>query len=384
MKNFILLLCLLVGAVCLCGCAGIPCEKTSAAEYQGKKIKTAFYVDRGSNGGGVLHLARLLSYSPQLDVTLVHGEDLRNGKLKDFELLVMPGGSSKTQMVSMGEKGVEALRDFVRNGGSYVGVCAGFHITLNRKERARLLPYTYVPAAVGYRANVFMDLSDDGAKVLDVKAGRYLVTYSRGPIAKPEQWDQGKCRTLALYKSSVGPVNRVGKSFFNTPALIYGNFGKGKVIATSFHPEYRMETYELLYGCVYAVTGKKMTPVFPEKKFPPYRVLYYSGIATARGNRFAIKDILELEKSPEIAVNFSLSLASLDSSDIVVLPEGDKNALQGLEKSGWLAILTKFMDKGGKVLAVGSAWDKMPAHANLTRVPAKSSLVDGVLRAAQK
>jgi hypothetical protein len=42
------------------------------------------------------------------------------------------------------------------------------------------------------------------------------------------------------------------------------------------------------------------------------------------------------------------------------------------------------MDKGGKVLAVGSAWDKMPNHANLTRVPAKSSLVDGVLRAAKK
>jgi putative intracellular protease/amidase len=132
------------------------------------------------------------------------------------------------------------------------------------------------------------------------------------------------------------------------------------------------------------VTGKKMTPVFPERNFHPYRVLYYSGIATARGNRFAIRDIFELEKSPDIAVNFSLSLASLDSSDIVVLPEGKKNALQDLKKSEWLGILQKFMDKGGKVLAVGSAWDKMPDHANLTRVPAKSSLVDGVLRAAKK
>ena len=384
MKKFILLLCLCAFAVCFCGCAGMPCQKTHAAEFKGKKIKTAFYVDRGSNGGGVLHLARLLTYSPQLDVTLVHGEDLRNGKLKDFELLVMPGGSSKTQMVSMGEKGVEALREFVRSGGAYVGVCAGFHITLNRKERARLFPYTYVPAAVGYKANVFMDLSDDGAKVLDVKAGRYLVTYSRGPIAKAGQWEQGNCRTLALYKSSVGPVNRVGKSFFNTPALIYGNFGKGKVIATSFHPEYRMETHDLFYGCVYAVTGRKITSVFPERKFHPYRVLYFSSAATERGNRFAIKDILELEKSPEIAVDFSQNLAALNSSDIVVLPEGTGHALQGLEKSGWLDILQKFMDKGGKVLAVGSAWDKMPDHANLTRVPAKSSLVDGVLRAAGK
>ena len=93
-------------------------KSTAAAKVPEKKIKTAFYVDKGSRGGGVLNLARLLSYSPELDVTLVHGKDLREGKLKNFDLLVMPGGSSKLQMESMGEKGVEELRSFVRNGGA--------------------------------------------------------------------------------------------------------------------------------------------------------------------------------------------------------------------------------------------------------------------------
>ena len=384
MKRSFLLFCLCAVSVFLTGCAAVPAKSTAAAKVPEKKIKTAFYVDKGSRGGGVLNLARLLSYSPELDVTLVHGKDLREGKLKNFDLLVMPGGSSKLQMESMGEKGVEELRSFVRNGGAYVGVCAGFHITLNRPERARIMPYTYIPEAVGYKADVAMDLSDDGARVLGVRAGRYFVTYSRGPVAKNAQWDQGKCRTLALYKSSVGPLNRAGKSFFNTPAMIYGSFGKGKVIATSFHPEYRLDTYNLLYGCVYAVTGKKIAAVFPERNFHPYRVLYSSGVATARGNRFAIKDILELEKSPDLAVQFNVSQAALENVDVVVLPEGEANVLKGYEKSGWLATLQKFMDKGGKILAVGSAWDKMPEHANLTKVPAGSSLVDGVLRAVKK
>lgn len=384
MKKFVLLLLLCSSVFILSGCAGFKRDAAVENTVPVKKIKTGFYIDAGSRGGGVLHLARLLCYSPQLDVTFLHGEDLRNGKLKDLDLLVMPGGSSKTQMFSMGEKGVEALREFIRNGGAYIGVCAGFHITLNRPERARIFPYTYVPEAVGYKAQVYMDLSDDGAKVMNVKAGRYYVTYSRGPVAREGKWEQGKCRTLGVYKSSVGPVNRAGVSFFNTPALIYGNFGKGKVIATSFHPEYRPETRDLFYGCVYAVTGTKIMPVFPAKKFHPLRVAYYNEAAVRKGNRFAIKDMFELEKSPEIGLQLGMNQAVLENSDILVLPDTTPKAWEYLVKNDYSPMIKKFLANGGKVVAVGSGWNRMPAYKNLLRVPAGASLVDAVLRVAGK
>ena len=136
---------LIVSAVMVlaAGCTAGKCVQ-STAEYKGKKLKTGFYIDDGSRGGGVIHLARLLTYSPQIDLRLLKGSDLRAGKLKDLDLLVMPGGSSERQMRSMGPEGVKALQDFVRNGGSYVGICAGLHITLNRPERAQLMPYTSI------------------------------------------------------------------------------------------------------------------------------------------------------------------------------------------------------------------------------------------------
>ena len=129
----------LISALLLCaGCAASKCAasakkcaapaKKCAPGYTGKKIRTGFYIDKGSRGGGVLLLARLLHYSPQIDMTLLNGEDLRKGKLKGLDMIVMPGGSSQLQMGSMGKEGVKALQDFVRKGGAYVGICAGFHI----------------------------------------------------------------------------------------------------------------------------------------------------------------------------------------------------------------------------------------------------------------
>ena len=116
-------------ALLFAGCASIksaaPAPKAAAPAskaYTGKKIKTGFYIDKGSQGGGVMHLARLLSYSPQIELTLLKGEDLRKGKLNGLDMIVMPGGSSETQMKTMAPEGVKALQDFVRNGGKYVGI----------------------------------------------------------------------------------------------------------------------------------------------------------------------------------------------------------------------------------------------------------------------
>ncbi|MBR7104548.1 MAG: hypothetical protein IKC65_06370 [Lentisphaeria bacterium] len=367
-----------IALLLLCGCA-CTAPRNAAAPAVEKKIKTGFYIDLGSRGNGVLELARLLSYTPQLELRLLTGEDLRKGALKEIELLVMPGGSSKLQMRSMAPEGVKALREFVQNGGSYVGICAGFHITLNRKERAALLPYTYIPEAVGAKGHVFIDLSPEGADILNVKSGRYRVVYSRGPVAREGAWDKGSCQTLARYKSSVGPVNRPGKSFFNTPALICGTFGKGKVIATSFHPEYDAGTRALLHGCIYAVTGRKTAPVFPRKNFHPFRVAYYNTAPMTGNNQGAIKDLLALDSSPAISVQMGLSEQLLENVDILYLPDSPAHIWKDLAKGYLAGIMTCFMDNGGRVIAVGPGWDQMPSHRNLHRVPAGTSPVKAVL-----
>ena len=384
----------LIPALLLCaGCAASKCAapakkcaapaKKCAPKYIGKKIKTGFYIDKGSRGGGVLLLARLLHYSPQIDMTLLNGEDLRKGKLKGLDMIVMPGGSSQLQMESMGKEGVKALQDFVRKGGAYVGICAGFHITLNRPERAQLMPYTYIREAVGARGDVQIDLSKEGAKILGVKPGKRMVRYSRGPIAKEAKWAKGSCKTYALYTSSISPLGRAGKSFFNTPALIAGTYGKGKVIASSFHPEYKVETYELFVGMVYYATGVRITPRIPVPACRPLRTIYYAG-AAAKGHIQAIPEYVALERCTALQLSSSFGKGQLDYTDLLILPNAPANWRAGFLKGNWISVFKAFMDRGGRIIAAGDTWNFLPAHKNLTRLPADGCLVKAAAEVAAK
>ena len=375
----------LIPALLICaGCATAPkaaaCPK-KIVSCTVKKIKTGFYIDKGARGGGVLQLARLLHHSPQIDMVLLKGEDLRKGKLKGLDMVVMPGGSSQLEMESMGPAGVKALQDFVRNGGAYVGICAGFHITLNRPERAQLFPYTYIREAVGARGDVQIDLNKEGAKLLGVKPGKRMVRYSRGPIAKAAQWSKGSCKTYAHYTSSLSPLGRAGVSFFGTPALIGGTYGKGKVIATSFHPEYMLSTHELFVGCVYAVTGIKITPKLPVAQYRPLRVLYCVG-AVLDGHAQSIKEFTALESCPELAVKPGLNKDLLLETDLLIMPNGPDAWGKGLIKNGWIKILKEFMDRGGKIIAVGDAWKTIPDHKNMTRLSTKDCMVKAAVKIA--
>lgn len=373
MKKFIFAF---IPVLLLCaGCAAgkYGAERKNPLPYAGKKIKTALYIDKGSRGTGVLHIGRLLSYSPQIELAFVNGEDLRKGKLKNFELLVMPGGSSNQQMQSMGEEGVKALQKFVQSGGAYVGICAGFHIALNRPERAQLVPYTYNQKAVGFRGKVQIDLSGEGAKLLDVKPGKRFVQYSRGPIAKETAWPKGTCRTYARYTSSVGPLGRAGVSFFNAPALIAGTYGKGRIVASSFHPEYMPETYELFAGIIYAASDVRITPQIPVSGFRPLRVAYYATAARG-GHAQAIREFIALEKCPELTVEAGMKY-ELMGTDLLILPTAAETAGKKPINAGRIASIKKFMDRGGKVLASGDAWKIIPDHKNMCRIPVAGCLV---------
>ncbi len=61
---------------------------------------------------------------PDLRVSPITVDGILHGQLSACDVLVVPGGSASLQAVSLGEPGREAIRDFVRRGGGYVGVCA--------------------------------------------------------------------------------------------------------------------------------------------------------------------------------------------------------------------------------------------------------------------
>ena len=372
----------LAAAIVLSGCTMFECEKNiseNSVAYVGKKLKAGYYIGDGSSGHGVYWLARLLHYSPQLETVLLDGKDIQNGKLEGLDILVIPGGDSWRQSDDIGEKGSEKIREFVRKGGAYWGICAGFHCALNKPDRLRLVPYTYIDGVRGYKADLAIDVNKKGAEILGIKGGRYFVTYSNGPISKEiNEWKHGRTETLAIYRSTVSSIG-VPSNFMNAPALIYGNYGKGKVIATSFHPESHVSNHGLAMGCIYAVTGLTPTPIFPKNNPRPLRVAYYTASTIGKA---PINRMLELDKHPDIDIIFATTLefteGLLNHVDALVVPDAYDHKNAGLAK-GYKAMFKKFMDRGGRIYVSGKEAEAFEKHANLVVVPAGESFVPAVL-----
>lgn len=64
----------------------------SAYFVKADPLKVALYVGVGCRGGGVVHWARLLETSPEIELDMVNCADVKAGKLHGKDVLVMPGG----------------------------------------------------------------------------------------------------------------------------------------------------------------------------------------------------------------------------------------------------------------------------------------------------
>ena len=372
------------------GCASPQPENSAApgdgtAKKEGKLLKVALFTDNGSRGTGPFHLARILATSPQVSLTLVESSDVRAGKLAEVDLLLVPGGSSQLQCEGLGEEGKEEVRKFVRNGGAYVGVCAGFHCTLNRKERIALMPFEYREGAGGAGGPVLVDFSKRGAEVLGIAPGRRRVKYSKGPICKPgAPWEHGKAEVLAVYKTTISPIGRPGGDFLNAPAVIFGNYGKGKVIATSFHPEADTFNEDILVGCIAAVTGVRLTPISSRKVFHPYQAGYFFRPAVGKGCTRAIREYLSLLHNPRLRVLLASGFSN-DQFDVIILPQGGEKSYASFKDGPRGKALLKFLDRGGIVLASGSAMQYMPKRPGIIDMRFRSdSLTDAAVLFAEE
>jgi hypothetical protein len=63
--------------------------------------------------------------SAGLPFDLVRSEDIRNGILRNYFMIFVPGGWASNKIKALGEEGVQEVRKFVDGGGSYLGFCGG-------------------------------------------------------------------------------------------------------------------------------------------------------------------------------------------------------------------------------------------------------------------
>ncbi len=355
---------------------------TKAAETAMPKVKVGLFLDRGCFGNGTLRWARLLANSPQLELTLLDGKDIRYMNLSELQVLVFPGGGGSWQIDSMGPAGFDRVRKFVDDGGGYLGICAGSYNAMNRPGRFKFLPYDFIDDANGRLADLLVEVTDDGSKLLGLKVGRRIVCYDGGNVMRPTApTGKGDSRILVTFKSCVSEHGRAPYNFMDTPAVVFGQYGKGKVVACSFHPELYESTNCIAMGCIHALTGVQPVVQYPKKDVRPLRVGFLS--AACVGPKPA-RELLELDKISALDVDIfsihEINDGRLRHYDMVVMPDGHEPSYKDMmDREFNKNQLQDFLERGGRIVAAGNGGKYLPEHDNIQVLPAGESLVNACL-----
>ena len=327
---------------------------------ESRPLRAGVFVGVGSMGLSSTELIRYVARSPELDLSFVDGADLRNGALNDLDLFVMPGGMSGTIVGDMGPSGVANLKEFVRRGGSYVGMCAGNVILLEDEYRIAygfgMVPYSRYGSAGD--AMTSMTLTDEGARALGMEKGTFDVWYSGGPIMfrRHDEVPDAKIETWGIYASNITNEGW-GAHMVGNVSCIGGTYGKGRIAATACHPEFRHSADPLAKGLFRYATGREIT--FPEPKVNPgaMKVYYYSWPVAGKE---CARLLTELDADPDINVmtdeRDEMCGGALDAFDALIIPDGaDWSLSYDMFPPEVDAAIAAYAAKGGKVYSWGAS-----------------------------
>ena len=356
------LFCLLLALWGLCwSCAAQEMPKDG-------KIRTGLYVGRGGRSNGAVTWLLILNAAPEVELTLLEGADVRAGRLKDIDVLVMPGGASPLQAKSLGADGLEEVRRYLREGGRYFGTCAGCSLSANRKGMLRIIPY--VKRSVNVRRGstmLGMNFTPEGMAAFGLSVSNRNVCYHSGPLLTPTKPipDVSNLRVLATF---AGDIMQNGPSDFEMqghPAIIHANYGKGAYLVTAYHPEYYPVTQDLIAGGFRLLTGRAITINHPRRSSQARPIGYYTpGVMGKAGYAPVLELVANRNVDLHLVDNAVIESGGLSHLESLIIPDGDASQYEKLLAEGFAHdALVDFVRQGGRVFAWGAGETVSPPGA---------------------
>ena len=227
------------------------CSDTMVPERPRDLSYAALFDGDSTFGKGPGQLTRLLDDAGEWAMHHVGPVDVRRGLLGGFDVAIFPGGSGSRQAKALRSAGRLRVQEFVREGGGYMGICAGAYLSSSQYSWSLGLLNTAtlcgpVPGVEGksmwHRGEascVQVEFTDAARDVLgpDLPASAE-VRYANGPILSPGgRQDLPDYTTLAYFRSEVVFYDAQKGTMVDTPAMVAGPYGAGRALAVSPHLE---------------------------------------------------------------------------------------------------------------------------------------------------
>lgn len=190
--------------------------------------------------------------------------EIRNGNmypaadLAGYDLVILPGGDSRKMCASLGEAGVNALREYVANGGKLLGVCAGaYAVSHQLPQYLAISPVVVVDYPHAHRGtgNLKVAFNEAGESWFGVRAGEeHVIYYYNGPV--PLESPLENCydyQVLATFSEELRQPEGLPDTMVGWPAAWRNRYGLGAVFAISPHIELTAGKEHIMAGFIKSI-----------------------------------------------------------------------------------------------------------------------------------
>lgn len=206
-----------------------------------KAIRVAIYSDSGVSRNDPAEVKLCLPESKGFDVATISAKEIRGGRLEEFDVLIHPGGSGSGQAKSLGDEGKQRVRQFITDGGGYIGICAGAYLASAEYPwalkllDARVVDDEHWARGVG---KVQLRIRPGGRSALATDQELATVYYENGPLLGPANSKElPDFESLADFETEIATNGAPKGVMKGTSAIARGSFGQGRVVCFSPHPE---------------------------------------------------------------------------------------------------------------------------------------------------
>ena len=185
---------------------------------------------------------------PVIKARYVTTADIASGVLDSLDVLIFPGGAGSAHTFSLGETNTQKVKEFAKNGGGILAICAGGYALSHTPDYACIAMngasvYDLDHSSRG-QGRVAVKLTPDGEAIFPELKGLdtlYLL-YENGPLLEPA--DSSLLGDATPYTSFVEMISDVygmggGESgaSVDKPFILGNNYGRGRICTSIGHPE---------------------------------------------------------------------------------------------------------------------------------------------------
>jgi len=219
------------------------CSNATGPE-QNSVVKVALYNGANVWSEDVIALNKMFQWMGY-EVTTVNTNIILGNNLSDYDILCIPGGFPSVFSEDFGPAGMQKIRDFVDNGGCYMGFCGGTMLAVNKViwngqvdtfETLGLVNADAIGPITGFSTPSMQTISMNTEHPAVSENPEEDILYVGGPY----------CRTG-------GGVETVGTYSNGKKAIVSAEYGSGKVVLFCVHPEFEedsdrdgVDTYDTL------------------------------------------------------------------------------------------------------------------------------------------